>query len=292
MKVLVMRKTTGFDIRGEFVRKKVASGSLDASHLDVLKQAHKEHYQTLDKLHAALHSKKIGHYDVTQGRYWPDLTEYDALIAVGGDGTVLEASHHVDSEDMPVIGIRSSKSSVGHLCLCSGEEVERAIDQLLQGHLNFTKVSRMQAVIQQIDTNVEFYSAPVLNEFLFTNENPAAITKYRLKIGDRNVIQRSSGVWISTSAGSTAAIYAAGGLKMELDHSDFQYLVRELYRANDQSFEIETGFFSPDQCCFEIQNLNDNAVLALDGAHRMIRLNYGDNIQFMRASPLCLATGL
>ncbi len=292
MKVLVMRKTTGFDIRGEYVRKKVAEGSLDRCHIDSLRQSHKEHYDTVDHLHKVLHSLKIGFTDVSQGRYWPEITDFDAVLAVGGDGTVLQASHHIDSDEIPVIGIRSSSTSVGHLCVCGSEEIDDLIKKLIANKIVFTKASRLRAAVKQIDMQVSFKSAPVLNDFLFCNENPAAVSKYRLKFEGNDVGQRSSGIWVATPAGSTAAIYAAGGEKMPLESKDFQFLVRELYRKDEQPFAIKRGLFNPDEATLEIQNLADHAILGLDGAHRVIRLNYGDSISFLRAPSLKMATKL
>jgi len=51
----------------------------------------------------------------------------------------------------------------------------------------------------------------VLNDCLFSNECPASTTRYVLRRGTRQEEHYSSGVWISTAAGSTAATQAAGG---------------------------------------------------------------------------------
>ena len=55
---------------------------------------------------------------------------------------------------------------------------------------------------------------------------PAAMTSYTLDIGSVSEPQRSSGLWIATAAGSTAAIRAAGGCILPLRSRKLQYLVR------------------------------------------------------------------
>ena len=70
---------------------------------------------------------------------------------------------------------------------------------------------------------------PVLNEILFCNPIPSATTRYLLTNTGVTQLQQSSGIWISTAAGSTGAILGAGGSLMHLSDWRFQYRIRELF---------------------------------------------------------------
>jgi NAD+ kinase len=71
----------------------------------------------------------------------------------------------------------------------------------------------------------------ILNECLFASANPAAMSRYVLINGDQRESQRSSGVWVSTAAGSTAAIRSAGAEPIEAHRSALLFQVREPFQG-------------------------------------------------------------
>src|SRR6185295_12301282 len=79
------------------------------------------------------------------------------------------------------------------------------------------------------------------NDVLIAHRNPAAMTRYRLTIGASQEDQRSSGVWISTAAGSTAGIRSAGGRRMPITAKRLQYLVREPYTWPQRRYRLGRG---------------------------------------------------
>ncbi|MEZ4741725.1 MAG: NAD(+)/NADH kinase [Bdellovibrionota bacterium] len=289
MKVLVVRKRTSLDLFGEYVRKKVSDELMAEESLLKMQRSHFEHSQALALLHDSLDKEKIAYEDVSHGQYWPETESFDAVIAVGGDGTVLDASHHIDQEDTSIIGIRSSPGSVGHLCYCGREQIESAIKALKSKKLKFAKVIRLKAKIHSLNSQADLLTSPILNDFLFCNESPAATTHYQITFREHSERQKSSGIWISTPAGSSAAMKAAGGQLMSPECEEFQFIVRELYQPPEGKHGIVGGVFDPDVDLLSIENLCDRAVLALDGHHRLHRLSYGDRLSFMRGPSLSLA---
>ena len=133
------------------------------------------------------------------------------------------------------------------------------------------------------------FRSPILNDFLYANCTPAETTSYRISLGDQRERHKSSGIWIATAAGSTAAINAAGGVRQKIDESLFQFYVREPYTPPDKpSYDIKSGMFDPEKNYILIENFSENAVLALDGQHGHVSLGFGDTISFRRAMDLCL----
>ena len=60
--------------------------------------------------------------------------------------------------------------------------------------------------------------------------SPAETTRYELQFNKKVEEHKSSGLWLSTAIGSTAAISAAGGQELAFDSQLSQYIVRELYK--------------------------------------------------------------
>src|SRR4029453_1431301 len=129
----------------------------------------------------------------------------DLVVTVGGDGTLLSASHYVD--DVPILAINSAPShSVGFFCGARSGEAKSAITAAMRGTLRRTVLTRMKVTL-----NGEVVAGRVLNDTLFCHASPAATSRYILELGETFEQQKSSGMWIGPAAGSTAAQRSAGG---------------------------------------------------------------------------------
>lgn len=118
----------------------------------------------------------------------------------------------------------------------------------------------------------------------------AATTRYTLALEGQRETQKSSGLWISTAVGSSAGILAAGGLQVDTERTDCQYLVREpLDKVMNTFYQLKKGFFTCGENSLVIENRCEKALLALDGQHGRIELSWGDQVTFHYASPMTLA---
>src|SRR4029434_11165662 len=100
------------------------------------------------------------------------------------------------------------------------------LEALLDRKVGEVRLARMQVTIN--DRLLPYYA---LNDLLVAHANPAAMTSYTIQLGTISEPQRSSGLWIATAAGSTAAIRAAGGRMLPLRSRKLQYLVTEPHTA-------------------------------------------------------------
>lgn len=96
----------------------------------------------------------------------------------------------------------------------------------------------------------------------------------------------SSGMWISTATGSTAAIKAAGGQPMDLDSSDLQYLIREHIHEHgtEVSPEIDNGFVRNNEQLHLRWN-SQSGTIFIDGSHLTHDLHLGDEILINSNAP-------
>ena len=83
---------------------------------------------------------------------------------------------------------------------------------------------------------------------------------------------------------------AAGGLRVSPDRSDVQFFVREpLDVVAPKNYSVKHGFFNCDNDVFSIDNRCEKAVLALDGQHGRVELNWGDIVEFNYAQAVTIA---
>lgn len=285
---LIVKKNSQLDIRRDWVKSVVSKGLLNDDYLLRLEQAHEEHVETYNTLLRELEKNALSFIEVSRGKPWPDLTGIKAVLTVGGDGTVLDASHHIVDDAVPLIGVRSSSTSVGFLCYVNGHEISTLVKELVSGEVEYISVERLGAEVHRINGE-KVSTLPVLNDFLYANKNPAETTRYKIDFDGISELHKSSGIWFSTAAGSTAAIGAAGGQSFPITSKQYQFVVREPYNPPGGLYRIVKSEFNPEDNNLSVENRCDKGFLAVDGHYGIIDLSMGDRIEFHRATQLKIA---
>lgn len=205
-----------------------------------------------------------------------DATDASLVVTVGGDGTLLAASHHVSA--IPILGVNSSpEHSVGFFCPAHLGNLDATLQAALDGTLPSVLLSRMQ-----VSVNNRICSRRVLNEALFCHASPAATSRYVVTFGGESEEQRSSGVWVSTAAGSTGAARSAGGRVLPFASRKLQLVVREPYvesrrRTRPAPVSLNHMIFEPPETLMLLSKMED-ARLYLDGPYRQIPVGLGDRV--------------
>lgn len=290
--VVVATKTSAWEWHGPTYEEQFEEGSLSHGDYTRIRTAHDEHCATVDKVRERFDSEKVDYRLVNvDDQDWALDPDTRVIVTLGGDGTLLSASHRVVGQShVTLFGIRSSGTSVGYLCAGGVERLDDLTVSIQSGQFNVLEASRLIADIHGVDSNRTVRTtAPALNDFLYSNANPAATTRYRMTLGDRQEDHKSSGMWLSTALGSTAGVYAAGGVVQPRSDTNFQYVVRELYRAPGKNFYLQNGFFDPDRKALIIENRCERAILAADGNHGICEIIWGERIVFRRACPIRIA---
>jgi NAD+ kinase len=210
-----------------------------------------------------------------------DPGEYELVVTVGGDGTVLHASHKID--ETPVLAVNSSPhTSVGFFTACGVEGLAGILDPVLRGEVQPTRLFRME-----VRVGGEVVNDRVLNDVLFCHDCPASTTRYVLSLRGRSEDQVSSGVWVATAAGSTAAIRAAGGRRMQAGSGRLQFAVREpgpCGGAEDYRVPTVTHGFIEQGETLELRSRATAARIYLDGPHVDFPVGFGDTVTFAGSS--------
>ena len=131
----------------------------------------------------------------------------DLLIVVGGDGSLINASHAIANDETPVLGI--NRGSLGFLTDIHPNELDK-IHDILAGQYVLEKRFLLTADIEFQGNKIGHDNA--LNEVaLIPNMTPQMIS-FEIYIDDKFVCsQNSDGLIIATPTGSTAYALSGGG---------------------------------------------------------------------------------
>ncbi|MCC7537173.1 MAG: NAD(+)/NADH kinase [Deltaproteobacteria bacterium] len=278
--VLVVYKKSAYTVhvrenRDARVKKLLAAGDPSVAKLPA---ANRQHEETMREVRDALARLKV------RARYVPLTLELDwrklgklvedarLVVTVGGDGTLLSASHSI-GPDRPVVAVNSAPSfSVGYFCGITQGEARDGLAAALDGRLPVAVLARMK-----VERDGELLHARVLNDALFCAASPAETSRYILKIGDVSEEQKSSGVWVGPAAGSTAAQRSAGGRVLPPTSRKLQFVVREPYVPKGERYALRKGLVPEGESLVAVSKMMDGR-LYLDGPHRMLHIHMGEHI--------------
>jgi NAD+ kinase len=201
----------------------------------------------------------------------------DLVVTLGGDGTLLWASHLVGAE-VPIVAINTApRDSVGYFCAGKNNEIGGVLADALAGRLRETTLTRMQVAI---DNHV--VSSRVLNDALFTHECPASTSRYSLRVGRATEEHKSSGVWVGPAAGSTAAQHSAGGKVLPVESTLLQFVVREPYEPHGTRYRLRKGLVQSSKSLIVNSSMRAGR-LYLDGPHDSHPVEMASIIEFRRS---------
>lgn len=235
--------------------------------------AHEEHERSLEAVMARLEGLGANVLLLRGARASFDPSGAALIVTVGGDGTLLAASHSIS--ELPVLGVNSApRYSVGFFCAAKPRTLGKMLAQALEGELSHVNLSRMQVSI-----GGQVRAKRVLNEALFCHREPAATSSYVLRVGQRREEQKSSGLWVGPAAGSTAALLSAGAKVLPLTSKDLQYIVREPYIGDARRYRLTYGQLKPRQELAIVSKM-DEADVYLDGPYRALAVKLGEDVRF------------
>jgi NAD+ kinase len=199
----------------------------------------------------------------------------DAVLAVGGDGTLLGAARSLAGTGLPLAGINLGR--LGFLADVSPEELPQRLDELLAGQFIAEQRALLDCAV--LRDGAEAYHAVALNDVVLHKWELARMIEFSLRADGLSVADyRADGIVAATPTGSTAYSLSAGG---PIVHPDLDVLVLAPicpHTLNNRPLVIGGG--SVLHIC-PAPGFHEHSLVTLDG-QTWQRLQPGDEVRVTR----------
>ena len=199
------------------------------------------------------------------------INDFELVIVLGGDGTMLRSAEMVRSSNVPLLGV--NLGHVGFLAEIEKNSLDEIADQVAAK--NFTVESRMVLSFAHHRAGKAISTGWALNDLVIEKQNPRMIEVF-LEIDGRPLSKWGcDGVLCATPTGSTAYAFSAGG---PVVWPEVAALV--LLPLSAHALFAKPMVISPNSN-IQITLLSDEALLTADG-FRSEEIQSGDSISITK----------
>ena len=132
----------------------------------------------------------------------------DALLTLGGDGTMLRGARFLAGREVPILGVNLGK--LGFLTSCGRDEAETAVRAFVAG--DFLAEARMAVEARATTSDGAEKRWTALNDIVLHKGGFARVVRLRVEANGETVASYAAdGLVICTPTGSTAYSLSAGG---------------------------------------------------------------------------------
>lgn len=134
--------------------------------------------------------------------------DIDAVLVLGGDGTVIQAARDLARRDVPFLGI--NVGTLGYLTEVEASEYGQALDTLIRGEYYLEK--RMMLCGEVFTEKGKTYAGKALNDIVISRQGVLRVVNFQIFVNGRYLNSyNADGMIISTPTGSTGYNLSAGG---------------------------------------------------------------------------------
>lgn len=294
--IIVTRKTELDDLVARFNTRAQAKFYLEqAGHaFEPIELAHETHQAVIAKVRRAVPNGIKS--QVIQRDIVPQFTfgEDDLVIAIGQDGLVSNTAKYLSGQ--PILGVNPDPERFdGVLLPFTAATFGRSLKATLQGDAQTKQITLAKAELADGQTLIAF------NDF-FIGARSHVSARYAIAIGERHEVPSSSGIIVSTGAGSTGwlqSVYAGAagviealggsvvpppnGGRLDWDAEQLVYSVREPFPSIATQASIVHGVFSDETPLKITSQMATNGVVFSDGVE-------ADYLEFNAGAELTIAT--
>lgn len=133
--------------------------------------------------------------------------EFDSIIVMGGDGTMLRVAHLLNGQEIPVIGV--NLGTVGFLTEVVVAEIDTMLDRLFNNDFVIEVRMMLSGNVKNSDGSTKL---DALNDIVLSRENSLRMNAVRIYVNNKEFdTMEGDGILISTPTGSTGYNLSAGG---------------------------------------------------------------------------------
>jgi len=132
----------------------------------------------------------------------------DAMLVLGGDGTLLYAARLMGEREIPILGV--NLGSLGFLTDVAVPELKETLRRFISGDVRIGRRMMLEAAVEDGSGKIEAFS--VLNDVVVDKGNLARTIRLQASVdGAFLTVFNGDGLIIATPTGSTAYSLSAGG---------------------------------------------------------------------------------
>ncbi|WP_203256192.1 diacylglycerol kinase catalytic domain-containing protein [Hyunsoonleella ulvae] len=250
---------------------------------------HDTFYQSLNKIQKTI-SKRLK-YKVIDRSFLPTyiFTEQDLVLAIGQDGLVANTAKYVNG--LPIIGVNpDSERYDGVLLKHTPDDLSTVIKNVLKGEYATKQVTMAKAVLNDGQTLLAF------NDFYIGADSHVS-SRYDIEFKGKKERQSSSGVIVSTGAGSTGWLSSIFNMKnniighstvserenraqMDWGDNKLVFVVREPFLSKVTQTNIGFGIITKKQTLKIESNMPTKGVIFSDGIESdFLNFNSGSHVE-------------
>lgn len=134
--------------------------------------------------------------------------DVDAVISLGGDGTLIQISDIASSKGIPILGV--NMGNLGYLCEVEKEKVFDALEKLINDEYEIE--SRMFLSGQATIASMQLAKVHALNDVVIARKGTLGTIRFKVSVnGSELYTCFADGMIIATPTGSTGYNISAGG---------------------------------------------------------------------------------
>lgn len=296
--VIVTRKTELDELIGRFSTKAQARFYLEQAGqaFEPIEQAHTRQQQALETVRQAV--PRTMKSQVVERSLVPRFTfgDDDLVVTVGQDGLVSNTAKYLKGQ--PIFAVNPDPEQFdGVLLPFTPETVAKELDASLYGATSVREVTLAEVRLANGQRLLAFND-------LFIGARSHVSARYRIEVGGRAERQSSSGIIVSTGAGSTGwlrSVYAgavgviealggrvvppANGGRFSWDAEHLVFSVREPFPSVATQASIVHGVVSDEAPLHVVSEMADNGIVFSDGVEAdYLEFNTGSELT-VRAAP-------
>ena len=161
-------------------------------------------------MHGGKSSRIIGNMDNATAYNVEVDEEFDCIIALGGDGTILKVSRDLRELNIPIVGV--NLGTLGFLTEIEPEQIFPVIDRLFDDDYEMEERMNICGAIFKEGQKEPLCNDVALNDIVVTRAGFSRIIGLKVYVNGKVMdIYEADGVIVSTPTGSTGYNMSAGG---------------------------------------------------------------------------------
>ena len=201
----------------------------------------------------------------------------DAVIVMGGDGTILETARHAATNGVPVLGMNLGR--LGYLAELEMDEMD-ALERIVKKEYTIEERSMLKVSLRS-ERKGRVHCGYALNDVIISNFSAPKVIELSLSENETLIANyRGDGLIVATPTGSTAYSMSAGGAVVDPRLKCFCVTPICPHSFNSKPMVL------PDTAELEVKNCSQRErylLFTLDG-RKSFEMYYGDRVCISRSS--------